>query len=118
MESWNNWCRISYGHLASCLSPVKDPYAWVGYLAMSIAALCYIPQIAKIRKTQSSKDISFWMFFLWIMGSTVWITFGIRTQKMPVILTNVLNLVFRIWILCYKYITDQKNLKNTTDKDR
>jgi len=89
--------------------PPEKPYEWIGFLATMFSALCYIPQIQRIRKTQSSKDISFWMFAIWIVGSTVWITYGIRVNRWPVILTNAINLVFRIWVLSYKYIVDHKN---------
>jgi len=104
---------IVWESILQWISPQNDPYAWLGYLATTMAALCYIPQIQRIRKTQSSKDISFWMFSLWIIGSSFWITFGIRTEKMPIILTNLLNLLFRIWVISYKIIVDRKNSKYT-----
>jgi MtN3 and saliva related transmembrane protein len=110
--SFDNFWITMCSHIGHWLSPADDPYAWVGYSSTALAALCYIPQIVKIRKTQSSKDISFWLFALWIMGSSVWITYGIRTVKWPIIWINVLNLFFRIWVLSYKIIIDRKNLKN------
>jgi MtN3 and saliva related transmembrane protein len=93
------------------LWPANDPYAWISYLGTTMAALCYIPQIRRIRKTQSSKDISFWMFSIWIVGSSTWIMFGIRTEKPPIILNNLLNFIFRSWVLSYKLVVDRKNTK-------
>ena len=98
--------------LGHWLSPESDPYAWVSYIGTTMATLCYIPQIRRIRKTQSSKDISFWMFSIWIVGSSLWIIYGMRTDKIPIILNNLLNLIFRIWVLSYKLIVDRKNSKN------
>jgi MtN3 and saliva related transmembrane protein len=92
--------------------PAKDPYAWVGYIATVCSTVCYIPQIRRIRQTRSAKDISYAMFLIWIVGSTLWLTYGIRTHKMPVILTNLINLCFRVWVLSYKIIADRRKVKH------
>ncbi len=89
--------------------PLNKPYEWVGFLAVLFNMVCYIPQIRRIRRTQSSKDISFWMFSIWIAGSTTWVIYGIREMRWPVIITNGINLVFRIWVLVYKYIVDRRS---------
>jgi MtN3 and saliva related transmembrane protein len=100
-------CQTINGLYAFIFPPDK-PYEWVGFLAVLFNMVCYIPQIRRIRRTQSSKDISFWMFFIWIMGSTTWVIYGIREMRWPVIITNSINLVFRIWVLVYKYIVDRR----------
>ena len=111
---WEFLCQNLHAFKLFLFDP-KHPYEWVGFLATTFSALCYIPQIRRIRRTQSSKDISFWMFAIWILGSTVWLIYGIRLMKWPVIWTNGINLVFRIWVLSYKHIVDRRYKKNTID---
>ena len=109
MESiYTGLCQAIDG-LCGFIFPPDKPYEWIGFLAVLFNMVCYIPQIRRIRRTQSSKDISFWMFSLWIMGSTTWILYGIREMRWPVIITNGINLVFRIWVLAYKYIVDRRS---------
>lgn len=91
--------------------PPNKPYEWIGFIATVVNIVCYIPQINRIRRTQSSKDVSFWMFSIWIAGSTTWILYGIKEMRWPVIITNSINLVFRIWVLSYKQIVDRRSKK-------
>lgn len=107
------WLSRAWSFGMQALFSAEKPYEWIGFLATMFSALCYIPQIQRIRRTQSSKDISFWMFAIWIVGSSVWIIYGIRVNRMPVILTNSINLIFRVWVLSYKYIVDRRNKKST-----
>lgn len=109
MEFLYTGLRQAIDGLYAFIFPPDKPYEWVGFLAVLFNMVCYIPQIRRIRLTQSSKDISFWMFSIWIMGSTTWVIYGIREMRWPVIITNGINLVFRIWVLVYKYIVDRRS---------
>ena len=81
----------------------------VGYAAILFCSLSYFPQIARIRKNKSSKDVSFLMFASWITGSCVWLTYGIMENLKPIILTNAINLSFRSWVLGTKVAMDYRN---------
>jgi MtN3 and saliva related transmembrane protein len=81
----------------------------VGYAAILFCSLSYFPQIARIRKNKSSKDVSFLMFASWITGSCIWLCYGIMERLMPIILTNAINLTFRLWVLGTKVVMDHRN---------
>lgn len=109
MDSFSSmWHHFSETLRAYGAQTNHEPYAWVGYIATVCSCICYIPQIHRIRKTRSAKDISYAMFLIWIFGSTLWLVYGLRTHKGPVILTNFINLSFRLWVLFYKIIADRR----------
>lgn len=85
----------------------------VGYAAIIFCSLSYFPQIARIRKNKSSKDVSFLMFASWITGSCIWLTYGLMEGLKPIIVTNSINLAFRMWILLTKVVMDHRNGRTT-----
>jgi MtN3 and saliva related transmembrane protein len=64
-----------------------------------------VPQIYKIFKTKSAKDISILTYSILTVGSIVWILYGIELMNMPILTMNGLALVEFIIILigCYLY---------------
>lgn len=81
----------------------------VGYAATFLCAVANVPQIVRIYRNKSAKDVSFPMFALWITGSCIWLTYGIMERLKPIILTNLLNLTVRFWVLATKVFMDHKN---------
>ena len=63
------------------------------------------PQIYKIYKTKSSKDISTTTYAILTVGSIVWVLYGIEIMNIPVLVMNGLALFEFILILigCYFY---------------
>lgn len=63
------------------------------------------PQIYKIFKTKSSKDLSVLTYLLLTIGSVVWILYGIELKNAPILIMNGLALLEFIIILigCYIY---------------
>ena len=63
------------------------------------------PQIYKIFKTKSAKDISTTTYLILIVSSVVWILYGIEIMNIPVLIMNGLALFEFIVILvgCYLY---------------
>jgi MtN3 and saliva related transmembrane protein len=64
-----------------------------------------VPQIYKIFKTKSAKDISILTYSILTVGSIVWIFYGIELMNLPILTMNGLALVEFIIILigCYLY---------------
>ncbi|GAG44746.1 unnamed protein product [marine sediment metagenome] len=63
------------------------------------------PQIYKIFKTKSAKDISVITYLLLTTGSLIWIFYGIEIMNFPVLTMNGLAFIAFIIILigCYLY---------------
>ena len=63
------------------------------------------PQIYKIFKRKSAKDISVLTYSLLSVGSFIWILYGLEINNMPVLVMNILAFIEFIFILvgCYLY---------------
>jgi MtN3 and saliva related transmembrane protein len=57
----------------------------------TVAALCtttaFIPQILKIRR-QGAEDLSFYMLFIYLAGSLLWLVYGLLLHAAAVIWAN------------------------------
>ena len=64
-----------------------------------------VPQIYKIFKTKSAKDISILTYSILTVGSIIWILYGIELMNMPILVMNGLALVEFIIVLigCFIY---------------
>lgn len=74
----------------------------IGWLGAVIAAICFLPQVIRVFKLKSTKDLSLWMTIIIIIGNGVWITYGVAINSPQVWGTNVCQLVFMIAILSFK----------------
>jgi MtN3 and saliva related transmembrane protein len=63
------------------------------------------PQIYKIFKTKSAKDLSILTYLILTVGSIVWVLYGIEIMNIPVLTMNGLALLEFIVILigCFLY---------------
>ena len=70
-----------------------------------VNGLANVPQIYKIFKTKSAKDISVITYSLLTVGSFVWILYGIEIINIPVLTMNGLAFIEFIVVLvgCYLY---------------
>jgi MtN3 and saliva related transmembrane protein len=64
-----------------------------------IGALGNIPQVIKIYKRKSAKDISVWTWLILSVGSSIWILYGIEINSYPLIIGNIAALICFIIII-------------------
>ena len=74
----------------------------IGLVAGLLTTSAFIPQVLKIYRTKSGKDISARMFSLFSAGIVLWLIYGIMLQSMPLILSNVVTLVLSLTIIALK----------------
>lgn len=75
---------------------------YIGFMAGTLTVFSFLPQVFQAWKTKRVKDVSFAMMALLMTGAAMWITYGIMTNDMPVILTNVCALVLQTAIMTAK----------------
>ena len=82
-----------------------SPLAILATLFGVINGFANFPQIYKIYKTKSAKDISTTTYAILTVGSIVWVLYGIEIMNIPVLVMNGLALFEFILILigCYFY---------------
>ena len=74
----------------------------IGMAAGTLTTASFVPQVIKIWKTRSSKDVSLGMFFVLATGVALWVVYGIMTSSLPVILANSVTLVLAVMIIALK----------------
>ena len=79
-----------------------DATTIVGFAAGFLTTLAFIPQVMKIWKTRSAKDLSLPTFIAFSVGVGLWLAFGFMKHEAPMILWNGVTLVLAIAILAMK----------------
>ncbi|WP_413294836.1 SemiSWEET family sugar transporter [Bdellovibrio sp. HCB185ZH] len=79
-----------------------DSVTLLGLIAGACTSLCGIPQVLKILKTRSGKDISYKTYLILSFGTALWIVFGVIQDEIAIILTNAVNLIINAVLLGLK----------------
>lgn len=76
-----------------------------GIAAALLTTFGFVPQIIKMYKKKSSKDVSIIMLFQFVIGMSLWATYGVLIKDYIIIASNVIvviSLIIAI-ILYFKY---------------
>lgn len=79
-----------------------DTVTIVGLFAAAFTTIALFPQLLKVWKTKSTKDISLGMFALYCGGVLLWFIYGVNLGNLPIILANSFSFVQAIIILIFK----------------
>lgn len=74
----------------------------LGFIAATLTTIAFIPQVIKIWRTKSTKDISLGMFIMFCTGILLWLFYGIFIKSLPVIFANIFTLILALIILFFK----------------
>ena len=80
-----------------------DSVTILGYAAGALTTISLLPQVIKIWKSRSARDISPVMFIVFSVGITLWIIYGFAIDSMPVIVANFVSLLLGLVILWLKF---------------
>ena len=79
-----------------------DMTTLLGLAAGLLTTVSLIPQVMKIWKTRSAKDVSRKMFIAFSTGVALWLVYGILMKELPMILWNSVSLALAGAILTMK----------------
>lgn len=65
----------------------------LGLVAAACTMTSFVPQVLKTWRTQSSADLSVWMYALLTAGAALWLAYGLLIDDLPVTVTNLVTLV-------------------------
>ena len=74
----------------------------IGFAAGIGTTIAFLPQVIKIWKTKSTKDISLIMFVVFSIGVFLWLVYGILIDSIPVIIANFITFILTFIILIFK----------------
>jgi MtN3 and saliva related transmembrane protein len=79
-----------------------DEITIIGLIAALFTTVSLIPQLVKVYKTKSAKDISTGMFTLFGAGVLLWFVYGVFIKDLPIIVANSLAFIQAVAILFFK----------------
>jgi MtN3 and saliva related transmembrane protein len=74
----------------------------VGLIAAAFTTVALLPQLIKVWRTKSTKDISTGMFTLFCVGVFLWFVYGFYLNDIPIVLANSLAFIQALIILLFK----------------
>jgi MtN3 and saliva related transmembrane protein len=74
----------------------------IGFLAGTLTTISFLPQVITIWKTKSTKDISFSMYLLFLMGIILWLLYGILIHSYSIIIANGITVLLVAIIFYFK----------------
>ena len=74
----------------------------IGIAAGTVTTACWLPQIMKIRRERSTRDLSLVTQAAFTLGVGLWLVYGIALERPAIILVNSLTLSLSAAILALK----------------
>ena len=65
----------------------------LGFIAGAFITLAFIPQVWRLYKLKSAREISLSFSMLFLVGGICWLLWGIARHLVPVIMWNAISLV-------------------------
>jgi len=86
--------------------------SWTVNLIGSVAAVCttisFLPQLIRVYRLKSAREISLTMFLVYSLGIFLWLLYGVFIRSFPVIMSNAFTLALSLAILVLKIRYDRK----------
>jgi len=81
---------------------MMDTITIIGLIAAAFTTISLFPQLIKVWKTKSTKDISTGMFSLFCCGVFLWFIYGVYVNDLPIMIANSLAFIQALIILILK----------------
>jgi MtN3 and saliva related transmembrane protein len=79
----------------------------IGLIAGALTTLAYVPQVVKVWRSRSARDISLGMFLLMNCGIALWLVYGLLIGSPGLIAANFLTLGLTAAVLVAKLKFDR-----------
>ncbi|MGD0796204.1 MAG: SemiSWEET transporter [Acidobacteriaceae bacterium] len=74
----------------------------LGFIAAFCTTAAFVPQLVRVLRLRSAREISLPTFLLFSVGVFLWLLYGLCTRSKPVIASNAVTLVLSVGILALK----------------
>jgi MtN3 and saliva related transmembrane protein len=92
-------------------------YNWIGSTAAICTTISFLPQLIRVWRRKSARDISLLMFLLFSFGVACWLVYGIGIGSGPITAANALTLVLAVAILVLKLRYDRMSPRSEPHAD-
>jgi MtN3 and saliva related transmembrane protein len=87
---------------------------FIGYIAATCTTLSFLPQLVRVLRLRSAREISLGMFLIFSAGTGLWLIYGLLSHSRPVMAANAVTFVLSISILALKLRFDRNAIKEVT----
>jgi MtN3 and saliva related transmembrane protein len=96
---------------------LADPAAraamdWIGSSAAVCTTISFLPQLIRVWRRKSARDISLTMFLLFNLGLALWLIYGIGIHSLPIIAANTVTLALALTILGLKVKYEKRGVRD------
>ncbi len=77
-------------------------FEYIGFIAGFCTTIALLPQVMKILKTKSTKDISLPMYIISCTGIIIWLIYGYLNNSYALIIANTITLLLSLFIVIIK----------------
>ena len=92
----------------------QETINFIGYAAATCTTVSFLPQLIRVVRLRSAKDISLGMFSIFSAGTAMLLTYGLLSHTWPVAVANGVTLVLSFSILMLKLRYDREAMKEVT----
>lgn len=79
----------------------------LGLAAGALTTIAYVPQVMKVWRSRSARDVSLGMFALMVAGIALWLAYGLLIGSLALILANMVTLLLAGLVLVGKLRFDR-----------
>jgi MtN3 and saliva related transmembrane protein len=83
----------------------------LGFAAAFCTTAAFVPQLIRVLRLRSAREISLPTFMLFSVGVFLWLVYGLYTESKPVIASNGVTLILSLSILLLKLRYDRRALE-------
>lgn len=74
----------------------------VGSLAAFLTTIAFVPQVLKIWRSKSARDISMPMYLSFTAGVALWLVYGVMIASTPIVVANIVTLCLALAVIVMK----------------
>ena len=90
--------------IAATIGPIVNA---IGLAAAICTTISFVPQLIRVWRLRSAREISLTMFLVFSLGTLLWLLYGIFIHSVPVILANAVTMALSLAILALKVRFDR-----------
>lgn len=75
---------------------------YIGWIAAVLTTFSFLPQAVKTVKDKNTSGISLSMYSMFTVGVFLWLVYGLFIKDTPLVLANLVTLIFACIILTMK----------------
>ena len=89
----------------------------LGFVAAFCTTAAFVPQLVRVVRLRSARDISLPTFLLFSVGVFLWLLYGLYIGSKPVIASNSVTLILSVSILILKLRYDRTALRELASEE-